>query len=108
MDIGHFCLSCKVPVIGDMCERCERPMDNPKIPLKASPVFKEELKMLADVTGEPVDEFNSLELWAANRHYYYEGKKIWLSGISRDSQLSLNQYIANCILNGRPSIALTR
>ena len=77
MDTGHFCLSCKVPVIGDMCERCGRPMDNPKIPLKASPVFEEELKMLADVTGEPVDEFNSLELWAANRYYYYEGRKIF-------------------------------
>ena len=33
--------------------------------------------MLADVTDEPVDKFDSLELWTANRYYYYEGKKIF-------------------------------
>ena len=34
--------------------------------------------------------------------------KIWLCGISRDSQSSLNQYITSYILNGRSSLALTR
>ena len=32
---------------------------------------------------------------------------IWLSGISRDSQPSLNQYITICILNGHSSIVRT-
>ena len=77
MNTGYFCPTCKVPIIGDICEKCGRPMATPKVPLKISPVFKEELQMLADVTGEPVDEFNSLELWTANRYYYYEGRKIF-------------------------------
>ena len=77
MNTGYFCPTCKVPVIGDLCERCGRPASSPKVPLKISPVFKEELRMLADVTDEPVDEFDSLELWTANRYYYYEGKKIF-------------------------------
>lgn len=77
MNTGYFCPTCKVPVIGDLCERCGRPASSPKIPLKISPVFKEELRMLADVTDEPVDKFDSLELWTANRYYYYEGKKIF-------------------------------
>lgn len=77
MNTGYFCPLCKVPIIGDRCERCGRPADNPKIPLKASPVFKKELQMLSEVTGEPIDGFNSLELWTVNRYYYYEGRKIF-------------------------------
>ena len=77
MDIAYFCPTCNVPIIGELCERCGRPAGTPKIPLKISPVFKEELKMLNEVTGEPVDEFNSLELWTSHRYYYYEGKKIF-------------------------------
>lgn len=79
MDTGYFCLTCNVPVIGDLCERCGRPAGtpNPKIPFKISPVFEDELKMLREVTGEPVDEFDSLELWTSRRCYYYEGKKIF-------------------------------
>ncbi|GEM_PF-4510770 len=70
MDTGYFCLTCNVPVIGDLCERCGRPVATPKIPLKISPVFEEELKMLREVTGEPVDEFDSLELWTSSRYYF--------------------------------------
>jgi len=74
---GWFCRACNVPVIGELCERCKRPSASPKIPLRLSPVFKEELQMLSAATGEPVDRFDSLELWTANRHYYYEGTKIF-------------------------------
>ena len=77
MNTGYFCPLCIVPIISDRCERCGRPADNPKIPLKASPVFKEELQVLADATNEPVNMFNSLELWTTNRYYYYEGRKIF-------------------------------
>lgn len=77
MNTGYFCTSCQVPIIGDRCEICGAPANNPKIPLKANPVFKEELQMLAKVTGEPVAEFDSLELWTANRYYYYQGQKIF-------------------------------
>jgi len=45
--------------------------------MKFTPVFKEELQMLAKTTGEPVDCFESLELWTANRNYYYEGTKLF-------------------------------
>jgi len=65
---GWFCKACEIPVIGDLCERCGRPSTSPKIPMKLTPVFKEELQMLADATGEPVDCFESLELWTANRY----------------------------------------
>lgn len=77
MDTGYFCSFCQVPIIGDRCEICGNPSHTPKIPLKTSPVFKEELQMLAKVTGEPVDEFNSLELWTTNRDYYFDGQKIF-------------------------------
>lgn len=77
MNTGYFCPLCKVPIIGDRCERCGKPADNPKIPLKGSPVFKDELQTLSEVIQEPIDEFNSLDLWTANRCYYYEGKKIF-------------------------------
>lgn len=77
MNIAHFCCACKVPIIGGLCERCGRPAGSPKVPLKISPVFNEELQMLSEVTGEPIDEFNSLELWTVNRYYYYEGKRIF-------------------------------
>jgi len=77
MNTAHFCCSCEIPIIGDLCERCGRPTTTPSVPLKISPVFKDELQMLADVTREPVDEFDSLELWTANRYYYYKGRKIF-------------------------------
>jgi len=77
MDMAYFCSKCKIPIIGDQCEICGKPGGNTKTLLKSSPVFKEELQMLSEATGEPVDEFNSLELWTANRYYYYEGKKIF-------------------------------
>jgi phosphoadenosine phosphosulfate reductase len=41
--------------------------------MKMSPVFKEELLMLEGATGEPVGQFESLELWTSNRYYYYDG-----------------------------------
>ncbi len=74
---GWFCKNCNIPVIGDLCEICGRPSASPKIPMKFTPVFKEELQMLARATGEPVDCFESLELWTANRYYYYEGTKLF-------------------------------
>ena len=74
---GWFCKACRVPVIGDYCERCGRPAAAPRLPMRLSPVFKEELRMLATNTGEPVDQFESLELWASNRYYYFDGIKIF-------------------------------
>ncbi len=74
---ASFCPVCKVPIIGNSCERCGRPASAPIVPTKLAPVFKEELQMLSEVTGEPVNKFNSLELWTANRYYYYQGRKIF-------------------------------
>jgi phosphoadenosine phosphosulfate reductase len=45
--------------------------------LKTSPVFQEELNMLSDVTGYPLGDFGSLNLWTANRYYYLKGQKIF-------------------------------
>ncbi len=73
---AFFCHQCNVPLINNSCERCHH-ISTTKLPLKSSPVFQEELDMLSDVTGYPLSMFGSLNLWTANRYYYFKGQKIF-------------------------------
>lgn len=71
-----FCQQCNIPLINNSCERCHN-ISTTKFPLKSSPVFQEELDMLSDVTGYPLSMFGSLNLWTANRYYYFKGQKVF-------------------------------
>lgn len=73
---AFFCRQCNVPLLHNQCEKCHN-ISTTKIPLKASPVFQEELNMLSDVTGFSLNKFGPLNLWTANRYYYFKGQKIF-------------------------------
>lgn len=77
MKTSRFCQDCGVPIIGELCERCGESINKPKILFRMFPVFKEELLMLKETTSEPVDQFNSLDLWVSGYFYYYKGEKVF-------------------------------
>lgn len=75
-NLAYWCVECNVPLLEKKCYLCGT-ISTKKFPIKAVPVFSEELKLLSNAVGESLEQFHPLDVWVFNRYYYFNGKRIF-------------------------------
>jgi phosphoadenosine phosphosulfate reductase len=94
-----WCKKCNVPLIQEKCERCGKEgIILSKNPLR--PVFKEELDIIRKQTRSKSRwlSLTDLSFWAAKRNYFYNGQKVYSSGLNNGNpyeiKFSQNREVA--------------